>query len=218
MEWSDFEGADVLVVVGHPDDETLGCGATISKLTASGASARVLAPVRREDPRGVQWWDELLTWFAKACQRIGAEAILDNERIGEGQAERDLQTLHSLVVPYVEAADIVFTHWHGDVHQVHRAVSRSVEIATRPFRRRKEVFLFEVPTSTDQAYEMTFSPNTYSVLSEEHVAAKLEALSYYETEHDAGRTVDGVNLLMQVRGRAVGVDHAEAFVTARRFL
>ena len=57
-------GANVLCVIGHPDDETLGCGGTLARASAEGARVRIFLPMIRTDPRGVQNWPTLLVRFA----------------------------------------------------------------------------------------------------------------------------------------------------------
>lgn len=218
MDWADPRGAVVLAVVAHPDDETLGCGGTLAKLSERGALVRVLLTSRREDPRGVQHWDDLLEQFAAACVRIGAKPLLDGVVLSEHRVAADLQAVHEVVLPHVEEADLVLTHWSGDAHQVHRGVSRAVEVATRPFRRRKDVLLFEVPTSTDQAFAADFRPDTFVLLEPEHLLAKQEAMRCYRTELDHGRRPQDLEAVARVRGLTAGAEHAEAFVTARRYL
>jgi hypothetical protein len=79
------------------------------------------------------------------------------------------------------------------------------------------VFLFEIPTSTDQAFFQTFAPNTWVVLDEPHCQAAVEAMELYTVEHDPGRTPQDVRRRMEMRGAQVGVQFAEAFVAVRRF-
>src|SRR3712207_9016592 len=62
----------------------------------------------------------------------------------------EVRELHETVLPHVEWADTVFTHWPGDVHQVHRTVARAVEIASRPFRRRRNVYSFRSEEHTSE--------------------------------------------------------------------
>ena len=208
----------VAVVIAHPDDEVLGCGGTIAKLAARGAAVRVVLPLRRQDPRGVECWDALVAALERSCAVLGAECTLAVPLMDERRAETDPHELHDAIVSHVEWADLVLTHWPGDVNQVHRGVARAVEIATRPFRRRRDVWLFEVPTSTDQAFVQSFSPNTWVALGEEHLARKCEAIALYASEETAGRTPADVERRARVRGAEIGAFAAEPFVTARRFL
>ncbi len=205
----------VLVVAPHPDDETLGCGGTLAKLAEQGADITVLLPCRRTDPRGVEHWDDLVAALHAACARLGATAVLPEPQLEE--PEPSVADVYDVVLPHVEASDVIFTHWHGDVHQAHRALSQAVEIATRPFRRHRDVYLFETPTSTEQAYVQTFSPNTYVVLEPEHCDAAVEAMGHYPIEHDIGRRPEDLRRRIETRGAEVGRTHAEAFVAVRQF-
>src|SRR5438128_7282815 len=116
-------GADrgrVLAVVAHPDDEALGCGGTLALLAGRGHAVDVLLPLRRCDPRGVEHWDALLAAFARSCAALGATPIVVDRPLDETRAETHVHELHDLVVPYVERADVILTHWPGDANQVHR--------------------------------------------------------------------------------------------------
>jgi LmbE family N-acetylglucosaminyl deacetylase len=210
-------GANVLCVIGHPDDETLGCGGTLARASAEGARVRIFLPMIRTDPRGVQNWPTLLVQLRAAAACLGGEAVLPENPMTEDECEQ-ISRLHELVLPHVEWADVVLAHWHGDVHQVHRAVARAVEIATRPFRRRRTVALYEVPTSTDQAFTESFSPNTFVLLEPAHVQCKLRAMAQYTTEVAPGRSPDDLRRKLETRGRQVGAEYAEAFALARHFV
>lgn len=207
----------VLVVVAHPDDETFGCGATIAKLSDAGHHVSVLLPTHRTDPRGVREWAALLEGFHKACAVLGATAAVADATLPESEAERDVRLLHDAIVDHVAAADLVLTHWRGDSHQLHRALSDAVEVATRPFRRRRDVQLFEVPTSSDQGFGAAFPANHVVVLERSQVERKLEAAALYGSELDVGRRPEDLERRLQVRGAEVGAEWAEAFVIARQF-
>jgi LmbE family N-acetylglucosaminyl deacetylase len=207
----------VLAVVAHPDDETLGCGGWLARLADEGHRVRVFLPLRRSDPRGVAHWDELAESFLKACAVLDVDPVVGDPGMAEADADTDVRRLHSLVEPHVEEADMVLTHWYGDVHQVHRNVSRAVEIATRPFRRRRDVFLFEVPTSTDQSFEPAFRPQLHVVLEEEHVQRKVAAMACYRTEGAPGREPRDLERRAELRGAEIWVRYAEVFAVAREF-
>jgi hypothetical protein len=128
-----------------------------------------------------------------------------------------VKALHELVLPHVEWCETVITHWPGDVHQVHRQVARSVEIATRPFRRRRNVAFMEVATSTDQSWGAAFAPNLFVTLDVGHVRRKLDAMEHYTSEGAPGRDAEDLERRVRLRGHQVGVAAAEAFLVARMF-
>lgn len=213
----DLAGARVLCVAAHPDDEVIGCGATLARVAERGGEVRVLLPLKRSDPRGITHWPQLLDQFSQAVGHLGAQAIVPDNALGEERVAAELMALHRLIDPFVEWCDIVFTHWFGDVHQAHRSVARAVEIATRPFRRQRTVVHYEVPTSTDQAFRDTFSPNFFVRLDETHVKRKIDAFAFYTTELAPGRDADGLRRRMELRGAQVNTAVAEAFVLSRAY-
>lgn len=208
----------VVVVIAHPDDEVLGAGATIHRLARAGADISIHLPFRRCDPRGVREWPRLIDAFHASCERLGARAVVADTLIPETAALSRPDRIHDLVLPAVEEADIVLTHWYGDTHQVHRGLSYAIEIGTRPFRRRRDLWLFEVPSSTDQSFTTPFQPTCYVQVDRPDVEAKCEAMSYYPMEEAPGRTPRDLERLAGVRGCQIGVEYAECFSVARQFV
>jgi LmbE family N-acetylglucosaminyl deacetylase len=211
---------NVLVAVAHPDDEALGCGGTIAKMSEAGHRVVVLLPVHRCDDRGKKHWPDLVKGIERSCVILGATLEMPSTTLPETEAETHPHLLHDLILPFVERAEQVLTHWPGDANQVHRGIARAVEVATRPFRRRRNVSLFEVLTSTGQGFASVsppFAPTEYIVLEDRHARKKCEAMACYETEAVAGRAPDDVERQLRSRGAEIGARFAEAFVVARRF-
>lgn len=208
----------VLVVFAHPDDEVLGCGGTMARLVDEGHEVKALLSLRRSDPRGVAHWDAIMRDFHAAGEVIGFKPVVCAPLLRERDADAEVRDLHEAVLPHVEWAETVLTHWPGDVHQVHRTVARAVEIATRPFRRRRNVYSFEVPTSTDQSFTPSFAPHMYVVLDEAQAERKTRAMACYSTEGAPGREPDDLRRRLELRGAEIGVAYAEAFAVQRQFV
>lgn len=213
-----FAGERVLCVTSHPDDETIGCGATLARAAREGAAVRTYLPFRRLDVAGRGAWDEAVARFRRASAILGAQAVLSEPMPAERDVWSAPHLLAEALAPHLEWSTLVITHWHGDVHQAHRVVSQAVEIGTRPFRLRRRVLQCEIPTSSDQSFVRSFTPGLFVIVDAGDARRKLEAMACYPQEHAPGRSPSTLDRWMQVRGEQIGVERAEAFAVARWYL
>jgi LmbE family N-acetylglucosaminyl deacetylase len=201
----------ILVVAAHADDETIGCGGTIAKFARLGHPVSVLLPIRRIDVRGTREWENLLRGFAQACELLGATALTLDTLIPEDEARAHPSRLADAILPYIERHDTIISHHPGDVNYVHRAVSEAVEVCTRPFRRRKDVWLMPIATTTDQGFFRPFEPNLHVLLEASDIEKKVAAMKFYSSEHSSGRHPEDLRLRAALSGREVGAEFAESF-------
>lgn len=223
----------ILVVVAHPDDEALGCGATIAHLTARGAEARACflsgeVDVRRHRPEV----PDLHADACKAAQILG----MDEPIFGPFPNIRMNTVATYELVQFIEdalrktRADTIFTHNPGDLNDDHLHVARATHAAARLWQRGHDVpplralYHMEVLSSTEWSVPGAmppFQPDTFSPVNEEEFRKKLEALAAYrgvmrEAPHPRSEPV--LRALAICRGSQAGVALAEAFHTAFRLL
>lgn len=220
-----------LIVVAHPDDEVLGCGATAARLVREGhkVSIAILAEgitsrsMTREEADGSQV--EMLREHAQqAAKTLGVEEVslhgLPDNRLDSVPLLDVVKIVEQLVERMVP--DRVYTHHAGDLNIDHVVVSRAVMIATRPMRgcAVKEVYQFEVPSSTEwafQQYEPSFRPNVFMNVAET-LELKIKAMACYESEarpFPHPRSPEALRTIARRWGTVVGCEAAEAFQLVR---
>lgn len=221
---------NVLVVAAHPDDEVLGCGATIARLTREGHRVYVAIlgegitsryRLRAEaDPALVE---ELQLQSQAVGQLLGAKELLPY-----GLPDNRFDTLPLLdVVKIVEdlvdrvRPEIIYTHHGGDLNIDHRIVHEAVITACRPFPGSsvRNVFCFETPSSTEwstssmgSGFEPTHFVGIVDYLSIKEAALKCYAAEMRPFPHP--RSFEALAALARVRGSHAGLPAAEAFEIA----
>ncbi|WP_454197119.1 PIG-L deacetylase family protein [Nocardia sp. Marseille-Q1738] len=222
---------NVLAVIAHPDDEILGCGATLRLLADQGHRVVTCVLSGEAEARHARPDSARLRQLATDCAAMIGVADARYHAFGNIQ----LNTVpHLDLVKAIEAAIIefepewVFTHHPGDLNIDHRvcweatmaAIMLPQRLSTElPLTLIKKVFLFEVPSSTDWAPApfQAFQPNAYFDVTRS-IETKLAALRAFEgalKPHPHARSEQNVRSLAGVRGGAVGVAYAEAFVLTR---
>ena len=217
----------ILVVIGHEDDEVLGCGGSIARHIAEGDKVLCVAFTT-----GLRSRDGMLEWD---IQRRHIHATDAAKVLGftwyarHDMPDNAMDTVPLLdVVKHVEEAiddlkpELVYTHHGGDLNIDHAVVYRAVMTATRPLPEQivREVRLMEVPSSTE--FSLTpFVPNLWVELTPKRLKAKMDALECYVDEvrdHTHPRSTDAVATLADRRGYEGGYQFAEAFNVVRRRL
>ena len=102
--------------------------------------------------------------------RFDAVALLDIVKVIEDIKEK--------IKPH-----IIFTHYEKDLNIDHRITYQAVITATRPLPDEtvKEIYSFEVLSSTEWSYPLSFSPDVFFDISET-MGLKVKAMSEYKTE------------------------------------
>lgn len=227
-------GKKNLVLAAHPDDEMLGCGGTLARLRASGASVSILllgeGPTSRcgSDTSGIEFVQSDSRLAAqKAAEVLGITDVrflnLPDNRFDELPLLNVVQAIEKAIVDI--APDTVLTHFSGDLNIDHQITCRAASTAFRPLPGEKPVTLlgFEVLSSTEYTppyVGVAFQPSLYVDISD-YLPLKQEALRAYAEEMrdwPHPRSYEAVEHLARLRGCHCGVAAAEAFVVYRHII
>ena len=213
----------VLVIAAHPDDETLGMGGTIHKLSLLGSRVRVIFL-----SDGVGSRDEIRESVdSRRAAAISALRVLnctDVHFYDFPDNSMDTMPLINIVKTVEKSIDdfnptVLFTHFPHDLNVDHRITSQACLVAARPKVNRsiKSLLYFEVQSSTEWNFGSSqFIPNMFVDVSDSF-GFKVDALKEYQVEIEAfpeARSFAGVEARSTVRGVTVGVSNAEAFQIA----
>lgn len=215
-----------LIVVAHPDDEVLGAGATIYRLTRSGQEVNVCILSGKAQARALRPDDEELMDDTNRCMKcLGVNQVI----LGDFPNIKLNVVPHLDLVQFIEKAIIatqattVFTHHPADVNNDHVQTSLACQAAIRLFQRRNDVLpmealmYMEVPSATEWGLNSSvnkFNPNTFYQVGREAIDKKIEALSCYREvmrPFPHPRSEEALIGLAAYRGSQSGSDYAEAF-------
>lgn len=215
-----------LIVVAHPDDEVLGIGATIHKLTSEGHNVDVCIMCTQVKARAFRPEDDELNHDLNASSKM-----LGISNIFEGAFPNiEMNTVpHLQLVQFIESAivksnaDVVVTHHPSDTNNDHLQTSLACQAAIRLFQRRpgvkplSEFWFMEVLSSTEWAINTAmnrFAPNLYIEVGKEAVKIKTKALALYRDvmrPYPHPRSNEAIEGLAAYRGAQAGCCYAEAF-------
>jgi LmbE family N-acetylglucosaminyl deacetylase len=225
----------ILIVAAHPDDEVLGCGASIAKWSNAGESVHVLimseGATSRGSVRDVNMNSTELSLLSKSANLAGK--ILGTSSVKLlGLPDNRMDSLDRLdIIKLVEKEvdrlkpHTVVTHHGGDLNIDHRIIYESVITACRPQPGHvvKRLLTFEVVSSTEwqpSGSNSVFQPNWFEDVSIT-IDRKIEALKEYEMEMRQwphARSLQNIEYLAKYRGASVGCAAAEAFMLIREII
>ncbi len=221
----------VLVIVAHPDDEVLGCGATAARLVMEGQEVHFAILGEGLTARDFNWaapeTDQLAALHRQAhaaAAKVGVKHVVLNQLPDNRLDTVPLLDVVKIVEELVERLkpDIIYTHHAGDLNVDHGVIHRAVLTATRPMSGQvvREIYAFEVPSSTEWAFqrlEPAFRPNVFVDVTRT-LEAKIAAMECYESEarkFPHPRSPEALRAIAMRWGSVVGCGAAEAFELVR---
>lgn len=217
----------VIGIFAHPDDEVLGCGASLSLHKLKGDRVDILIMATGLRSRGKTKPDSIQSLQEdayKSASILGIDSISFNDFPDNAMDTIGLLASIKVVEEFINSTkpDIIYTHHFGDLNIDHRIVYQAVVTALRPCFLRKsfEIRACEVNSSTEWNPDMKsqFAPTIFQNIAET-IDVKLKALEAYKgeiREWPHSRSVEGVRTLAKYRGFQSGLMYAEAFIQVRR--
>ena len=214
---------NILIVAAHPDDEVLGCGATIARLVSEGNSAFCLLLNKGRSKQTSHNNKANLLAQKEAQQASRALGISKVFFLDLPDQKYDTVPLLDIVqkIEKVKKAinpDIVFTHHPSDLNLDHKITSRAVLTAFRPLKgeKAKKIYGFDVQESS-RWLENGFVPNVFFDVSVSF-SKKINALKAYKSEsreYPHPRSPEAIATIAKYWGIVSGQDKSEAFVLLR---
>jgi len=208
----------ILVLAAHPDDEALGCGATISKLSSDGNYVELVTFTDGISSRGK---GDRTSTAIQSAEVLGIAKVHSGNFPDNAMDSVPLLSLCKFIEESVSfTPDLIFTHHPDCLNVDHGRVYSATVTAFRPQRGESmSIYSYYVPSSTDYNPLNNFQGNMY-IDVKDHVETKIKCLRevYGEEmrEYPHSRSYRNVENLMKVWGSEVGLEYAEKFQLIRQ--
>ena len=220
----------ILIVAAHPDDEVLGCFATVSKLIMQGYEAYTLilsGGKTSRDNFDKQEIDVLKQEMFEANNYIGIKKVFqadfpDNsfDSVPLLNIVKEIEKIKRQVSP-----GVIFTHHSGDMNIDHQITHRAVLTATRPMVGEciRSIYSMEIPSSTEWnsfTKDTIFVPDVFVDVTDT-IEKKVKAMSIYKSElkeYPHPRSLTFIKELAKSNGVKVGLKFSENFKLIRQII
>src|SRR5689334_4953897 len=162
----------ILALGAHPDDLELGCGATLAKLAAAGAKLHAL--IFTAGSKGAASNFDRATETRTALTSLGVTEV-NQYSFPDTRLHEHLNDLIETIERHVAeiSPDRVYTMFHGDRHQDHRAVYEASAVARR---RVPQLLADETPSAYPNFIPTVFEP------IDDFIERKVEALKLHKSQ------------------------------------
>lgn len=207
----------ILLLLAHADDETLGAGGAIQKWLSEGHQIQLIIVSdgvvgMREGAANNR--DALST----ASQKLG---LGDIQTLDFPDQQFEMQPIAAIANKASQAIsqipDLIVTHSDKDLNQDHRITAEVAKIIGRPRGKQTSIIACEIP-SVATWNGQRFAPQLYVPLTEGQLKTKIEAFACYQNElreFPDPYSAKGLEVMAQFRGQESGHIAAEAFEVIR---
>tara|TARA_R100001163_G_C5045536_1_gene182887 strand:- start:300 stop:986 length:687 start_codon:yes stop_codon:yes gene_type:complete len=221
----------ILVIAAHPDDDILGCGGTLSKMSESGCDIRVVfiaegTTCRFQSGHPVKEISNEISkrekYAKSALSILGIENVCFHNLPCGKLDQFPILEINKIIEKEIKlfCPDTILSHSSVDANSDHRRINESVIMATRPGALNfvERVLFFEVLSSTEWKFSNSFLPNYFVQLRKKDAENKVKSMKQYKSEvadFPFPRSEEGILSMLKVRGMQSGSEYAEAFETLR---
>ena len=223
---NEYLKSNVLIIVAHADDETLGCAGTIAKHIAEGDNVSVIFMtdgVSSRNNNKLQHEVERNIAMDNAMKALGVENYQCFDFPDNQMDSVPLLSIIKAIETMINSFEpkVIYTHFAHDLNIDHQITHQAVMTACRPIKDSsvKEIYSFEVLSSTE--WQSTSQPNfqgQYIVDITPYWHKKEQALLCYQEElrdFPHSRSLPCIEALATLRGASHGFVKAEAFQVER---
>ena len=216
----------ILIVAPHPDDEILGVGGTMAKLTSQGHEVIVLVVSGHLPPLYKrESYEKTLIEAYQALTILGVSNSKFLEIPATMIGDIPVNELNDMVLQVVNdiKPHMVFCPY-PDRHIDHRLIFDSVMVATRPIGVGKEIEIIAAYETLSETHwnapyiEPNFTPNWVIDITD-YIEDKLKALKCYKSqisEFPSPRSIEAVEALAKFRGTQAGFGYGEGMHIIRK--
>lgn len=218
---------NILVFAPHPDDEILGCGATIGKHVANNDNVYVCIMTRGLPPIYDQnSFYDMLPQVEKAHKILGVKKTYYLEFPASMMESVPRFEINEKVLKVVldVKPDIVYLPHFGDMQKDHSITTEAIMVAVRPKYKHivRLVYAYETLSETEwniPHLSNCFIPNVFNDISD-YIDLKIDAMKSYHSQLEDfpnPRSVEALKSLAKYRGSTMCSEAAEAFMLIREY-
>jgi len=206
---------NILVIAPHPDDEVLGMGGTIKKLSKKN---KIILCVVSEGATAQYKDKKMIKVRRDSCKKtakilgISQTIFLDYPDMRLNLSHLDInKKLEEIIEKY--RPEIVYTAPKNDLNLDHQMVFNSTLVACRPKSGVKQILCYEIQGNT----KVPFVPNVFENIEKEF-PYKIKGFKMYKSEIEEfpnPRSITAIENLAIQRGVESGTKKAEAFELIR---
>ena len=206
---------NILVIAPHPDDEVLGMGGTIKKLSKKN---KIILCVVSEGATAQYKDKKMIKVRRDSCKKtakilgISQTQFLDYPDMRLNLSHLDInKKLEEIIEKY--RPEIVYTAPKNDLNLDHQMVFNSTLVACRPKSGVKQILCYEIQGNT----KVPFVPNVFENIEKEF-PYKIKGFKMYKSEIEEfpnPRSITAIENLAIQRGVESGTKKAEAFELIR---